>query len=159
MSGMKNGRTPYDDGYATCERTLATLRIYGHDLDPSQITNRLGIEPTRSQRGGEVFTNSIGQQRIANLGGWFLSSEGQVDSRDLRRHLDWLLNLLGPRAEALRSIQAIDGVWMDVNCIWWSKHGDGGPTLSPEQVRGLADLDLECGFEIAFYGEDDVQST
>ena len=46
--------TPYDDGYATCERTLATLRVYGDDLDPAVLTERLGIAPTSSQKKGET---------------------------------------------------------------------------------------------------------
>lgn len=151
------GRTPYDDQYATCERTLATLCIYGPDLEPSEISGHLGIIPSRTQKMGEVFTNSFGRQRTAKLGGWFLTSEGSVFSKDLRRHLDWLLNLLRPKKEALLSVQARSGVWMNVECVWWSKYGEGGPTLSHEQLQGLASLNLECGFEIAFFGDEEEQ--
>lgn len=145
--------TPYDDEYATCERVRATLRVYGDDLDPAVATGRLKIVPTSSQEKGEVRTNSLGRQRAIKIGAWFLSSEGSVRSKDLRRHLDWLLGHLLPRAEALRGLQEMEGVTMNVNCIWWSATGGGGPTLWPEQMRGLADLNLECSFDIAFYGE------
>jgi hypothetical protein len=44
---------------------------------------------------------------------------------------------------------------VSVNCIWWSRFGDGGPTLWPEQVRALADLNLECSFAFADYSDTD----
>ena len=42
----------YDDDYATCSRTYATLVI--KHSGSSKITERLGIEPSRSQRKGEL---------------------------------------------------------------------------------------------------------
>jgi hypothetical protein len=150
-------QTPYNDDYPTCERTLAELRIYGDQLDPDLITVCLGVRATSTQKKGETHTNSLGRTWTAKIGGWFLSSEHQVSSKDLRRHLDWLLAILLPRADELRSVQEMDGMIMSVNCIWWSRGGQGGPTLWPEQMRALADLDLECGFDIAFFGEDDAQ--
>lgn len=149
-------RTPYNDSYETCERTLAELRIYGNDLEPREVTERLGVEPTSSQRKDDSVTSSLGRRRTFKAGGWFLSSEDRVQSKDLRRHLDWLLALIVPRAQALRSLQEVDGIRMNVTCIWWSAAGDGGPTLWPEQMRAMADLNLECVFEIAFYGDPDV---
>jgi hypothetical protein len=54
--------------------------------------------------------------------------------------------------KALRQLQNEQDLKMAVSCIWWSKAGDGGPVLWPEQMVVLADLNLECGFELAFYG-------
>jgi hypothetical protein len=144
---------PYNDAYATCERTVAELRIYGDRLNPAEVTDVLGILPTSLQVKGEITMNSVGGQRKAPTGGWFLSSEQQVESLDLRQHIDWLLDLLLARANVLRSIQGRDGFHMNVTCIWWSRLGDGGPTLCPEHMSGLAELNLECRFEIAFYGD------
>lgn len=149
--------TPYDDEYATCERTLAVLRVYGDDLDPAVITARLGILPTSFQKNGEVRTNSLGRQRTIKIGGWFLSSENDVESKDVRRHLDWILAQVLPRVDALREVQEMAGISMNVNCIWWSGTGGGGPTLWPEQMRGLAELNLECSFDVAFYGDEGDQ--
>lgn len=88
---------------------------------------------------------------------WFLSSEQNVNSRDLRRHLDWLLARLAPAGEALRRLQQEQDVRMSVICIWWSAHGGGGPTLWPEQMKVMAELGLECGFEVAFFGNEDEE--
>jgi hypothetical protein len=118
------------------------------------VTSHLGIEPTKSQKKGEVKRSSRGFERTIKKGGWFLSSEDHVDSKDIRRHLDWLLARLLPVKDQLLSLQATEGIIMSVNCIWWSAFAEGGPTLWPEQMRLLADLNLECGFDIAFFGED-----
>lgn len=155
MTELSSRRTPYNDSYPTCERTCAELLIYPGEMDPLLVTRRLELEPTRIQRAGEKVRNSLGRERTVPLNGWFLSSEGKISSMDLRRHLDWLLKKLLPQREAMFALQNIEGLKMGVNCIWWSAYGQGGPTLWPEQMRGLAELGLECSFDISFFGEDD----
>jgi Domain of unknown function (DUF4279) len=98
-------------GYPTCERTYATLRIYPEAFDPDEVTKRLRIEPTNSQRRGESRKPG---GRPAKLHGWFLSSDGAVESRDVRRHLDWLLSFIAPQADAILALQK-EGCLMDVS--------------------------------------------
>lgn len=95
-----SSRTPYDDNHGSCERAVANLLIYGEDLEPTEVSRRLGIEPSDAASTGQIRTNSLGRRRVTPVGHWFLSSEWRVDSRDLRRHLDWLLDLLTPRARS-----------------------------------------------------------
>lgn len=149
--------TPYDDAYGSCERTYAELRIYSGSMDPDAISGRLGITPTSVQRKGERKTNSLGRSREVPLNGWFFSSEGKTASRDLRRHLDWILDRVEPTKDQLAEIQSRVGVTMLINCVWWSAMGMGGPTLWPEQMRRIANLNLECSFELAFFGTDSDQ--
>src|SRR5262245_55227558 len=111
---MEPGHQRYNDNYETCERTVAELRIYGDDLFPSKMTEQLGLSPTSYQSKGDL----VGLRSVVRTGGWFLSSEGKVESLDLRRHLDWLLDLLLPRANVLRSIQGSPGIRMHVTCVW-----------------------------------------
>src|SRR4051812_45805590 len=74
----RDQRSMYDDDYATCVRTHATLRVYTGDMDPSSVTDRLRVEPTRSVRRGET-TQQPGWPPIrAMVNGWFLDSEGHV---------------------------------------------------------------------------------
>jgi hypothetical protein len=46
------------------------------------------------------------------------------------------------------------GTGMTVQRIWWSATGQGGPTLWPEQMRLLAELNLECSFDVSFFGDE-----
>ena len=77
----------YNDDYKTCSTTYATLRIIG--LSPDEVTLRLGVSPTDSFARGDV-------RHAARMrhDGWFLSSKEAVDSKDVRRHLDWILDQL-----------------------------------------------------------------
>jgi hypothetical protein len=147
-------RRMYNDDYPTCTRTYATLRIYPKMLDPVELTRRLGIEPSIWQRRGELVNPNARKPRTYELHGWFLCSKDSVDSKDSRRHVDWLLAILTPKGEILRSLQN-EGCRMDVCCLWYSKSGHGGPTLSPYQMAELARLNLELWFDVYFDGEGD----
>lgn len=146
--------TPYSDTFPACERCVAELRVYGDALSPEFVSRALGLRPTASHRKGQVSErNALGRTRVAPTGGWFLSSESNIDSKDLRHHLDWLLAQLSPCATRLARLQGDEGIRMRVNCIWWSARRQGGPVLWPEQMRALVDLGLECWFGFGFYGE------
>jgi len=126
MSNVFSRRTPYDDEYGTCAET-------------------------RVER-----TTPSGRKRTVRNSLWELSSAAHVQSLDIRRHLDWLLARLKPQARGLAEIQNIAGVRMTVNCPWYSRVGHGGPTLWPEQMLQLAELNLECSFDIYFLPDDET---
>ncbi len=147
---------PYNDSYQTCERTVAQLRLYSGEIRPAEVTGLLGIEPTEStEAGGLIISKETGRPRLTKYNAWFLSSENIVNSKDLRRHLDWLLDRLEACSEALHELQTRDGVQMQISCIWWTAHGGGGPVLWPSQMERMAHLNLECGFEFADYSGDE----
>lgn len=135
---------PYDDAYATCDSTYATLRVYPGAISPEEVTERLGIEATDTMT--ETRTGEP-------LNGWFLSSKTNVASRDVRRHIDWLLDKIDPAALALVSLPASEGVDADVACFWDSAQGHGGPILSPVQMKRLASLDLDIWFDVYLSGD------
>lgn len=155
MTVQTSRRTPINDEYPTCERTFVTLRIYPGATDPAEVSRRLGIDPTSVRIKDGEAKNSLGRTRVHPVNAWFLSSENVVHSKDVRRHLDWILDLVEPTAERLLELQRESDVRMTVNCTWWSAGGQGGPTLWPEQMARLARLNLECTFDISFYGLDD----
>ncbi|MCB9870150.1 MAG: DUF4279 domain-containing protein [Planctomycetes bacterium] len=107
-----------------------------------QVSGRLGLVPSESQ-----LANRAGKP----LHGWFLSSETHVESRDARRHLDWLLDQLEPASTPLHQLIR-DGANADVSCYWLSVGGHGGPALSPSQMLRLGRLELCCWFDVYFAG-------
>lgn len=132
------------DEYATCARTRATLRIY--DVPPDEITAALGIEPDETQRRGELRHG-----KPIKLDGWFLSTKAHLESRDVRLHIGWLLDRLQGREQALEALRA-KGARTDISCYWLSASGHGGPTVPPALARRLAELGLECWFDVYFHG-------
>jgi hypothetical protein len=141
----------YDDDYATCVKTFAWLRVMNEGLEPESATRILGIEPTRTQRRGELPRPKA--KRPLENGGWFLESVDHVESRDARRHLDWILERLRGKADAIAQLKA-QGHRIDL-CIRWDSVGHGGPTLDPRQMSELGALDTELWFDVYFAGEDD----
>ncbi len=127
----------YDDDHMSCARTHATLRVYSTTLDPDAISEAVGARPSRSFRVGDSFGR---QSRTRDINAWFLYSEDQVSSRDLRRHLDWLMDSVDGSG-LIRLIQQ-SGAEADIFCYWESRSGQGGPILSPIQMSRMSRLGL-----------------
>src|ERR1700753_4050892 len=52
-----------------------TLRFYGDDLKPDEMTRLLGCAPTNAERTGEIVTTSRGTTRTVRRGNWRLGAE------------------------------------------------------------------------------------
>lgn len=136
----------HDDYYATCEATYATLRIYASDLDPGEVTKLLDIVPTSMQKKGDLLG---ARNRVCKLNGWFLSSESNVDSRDSRRHIDWILDQIAGKSSVFEILRK-SSCRTDVSCYWLSMSGHGGPALSPSQMKPLAEHGLDFWYDVYF---------
>jgi hypothetical protein len=128
------------DEYRSCARTYVTLAIRSEVKNPGKVTSALGIAPTRehhpSPDANEVY-------------GWFLSSKDLVGSKDFRRHIDHLIELLCNKNEVLQSLRA-EGWSTDLECFWESATGNGGPMLDAGLMAKLAELQLNLLFDIWF---------
>jgi len=152
MDNLSSRFTAINDEYGTCERTEATLAIY--NIDPDVVTKKLNIICTSSQKIGIPKIMHGGVERIGTKNTWLYSSEGSdVKSKDLRIHINWLLDKIEPRRLQLKQLQQFLGVKMTIRCVWWSKYGDGGPTLWPEQMKRMAKLNLEWTLSFVFHDQ------
>jgi uncharacterized protein DUF4279 len=133
----------YDDDYPTCKATYATLCIYHDELEPDVVSSRLGLTPSKSQKKGQ----ELGPNRLAPLGGWFLSSEDHVISKDVRRHVAWILDQLEGREEQFLKLKD-EGYRTLIFCYWLSAHGHGGPELDPEIMQRLVSFGLLISFDM-----------
>jgi hypothetical protein len=70
---------------STIHNTVATLRFFGDDLDPGEITSLLGASPTVGVRKGGVWLTSGGTEKVARRGSWRLNvddrSPGDLDAQ------------------------------------------------------------------------------
>ena len=135
----------YDDEYPTCTETYATLRIMADDLDPHEITRLLGISPSETLRAGDARPPKPG--RVWEHCGWYLTSSGVVASRDLRRHLDWLLDQIAEKQDIFAMFTS-HGYLVDIPCFWSSAQGHGGPIFSPQQMTRLGTLGIELWIDL-----------
>lgn len=152
--------TPLRDENPDVDRVGAELVVYPGAMNPSEVTKLTGLRPTRTVVVGQRSSvNSLGLSSVGETNGWFLSSEGLVKSKDIRRHLDWLLAKLTEARSGLRELQGTVGARMYICCVFWTNSGGGSATLWPEQMHALAELNLECTFAFADYGEPDLESS
>ncbi len=134
----------YDDDFPTCVETYATLRVFSDSVAASKVDDLLGLTPTRSFERND--RHGIGNVRTHS--GWMLSSRGEIASKDSRRHIDWLLKKLDGKYEAVTELRSA-GCQIDVSCMWVSV-GQGGPVLSPSQMKLLALYELEVWWDVYF---------
>lgn len=135
----------YNDNYESCHETFVTLRIYSDNISPEEISKSLKTNPSESVSKGDVY--GIKTRKIRNHNGWFLTSEGFVESKDCRRHFDFLADKITSLKPNFKELQN-KGCQIDISCFWSSENGQGGPTLSPKQLKKLAQLELEIWFDI-----------
>ncbi|MCW0218063.1 MAG: DUF4279 domain-containing protein, partial [Prosthecobacter sp.] len=129
-----------------CVETYATLRFYHKTESPEKVTALLKVEPTKTQVAGS-FPNPSAKSRRSS--GWFLRSAGYVESRDVRRHVDWILDQV-EHAESQIEVLCHQGWRVGVVCYWLSI-GQGGPMLDPAQMIRLVRLNLSCGFDVYYH--------
>ena len=143
----------YDDNYGTCKETSTCFRIMHPDLDLAAISQQLDLVPAWTRQKGQIYGKST-PQRISI---WALDTEGIITSRDMRRHLDWLLDQLEPKRDVLAQFRE-RGYEMDLYCLWCRLGGTGGPMLSPYQMTRMAALELTIGFEFWHEDEDEDEN-
>lgn len=129
--------------HAPSAEVWVALRLLG-DFDPAQITEQLGITPSSQFTKGDV----IGTGRTYQHSGWFLDSKGAVSADTIGPHLEWLLEIIEPKAVLLAALQAT-GISSDLDCFWASIGLSGGPWISPASMSRLGALGLPL--VVSFY--------
>ena len=126
------------------------FRIYGKELEPSEVTMRLQHEPSLAYRRGELNPKT---GRPRPFGMWQISSKHQIEADELGEHISWILDQLEPVRQALQEIMRSEGVQADLYCSW-EIEGNGGVMFTPALLGRIVSMNLELGVEI-FYSSND----
>ena len=112
----------YDFGGASnLPRVRISLRIFGDDLDPSFLTQQLGVAPTESGREGEPNLSSRrGAMSLWETGAWMyrLSLRSDTEIGDAREELLAAMPQDATLWEELTSTYSVDvccGVFLDAD--------------------------------------------
>lgn len=139
---------------ASLQRSVATLRISGDDLDPQEVSRLLRCAPTFAQAKGErIVGRSTGSVRIARAGMWRLCAPDREPE-----------DLDGQIAELLSKLTDDLGVWisiadrykLDLFCGLFMKESNEGLSLSPQSLAALGLRHIELGLDIY---DGDVEDT
>lgn len=135
----------------TVSRLTATLRIFGDDLDPDEITRLLCKAPSRMQRRGQPMGLRSGAPgRIAPSGSWSLkaddNSAGNIDLQ-----VTQILDRTNPDLAVWRHIAST--YRMDLFCGLFLESYNEGLTLGPSTLRDLGEREIKIDFDIYGAGE------
>ncbi len=137
-----SGKVRYADE-GNCTRTFATLRIYSGNISPQKITEQLGVTPSRIWNKGSTETVVPRKHN-----GWFVSSRGEIESTDTKRHVDYILQQLQGHEDYIATLTA-SGLQVDIMCLWHKGNaGEGGPNLLPEQMAKLGAMGIAIAWNI-----------
>jgi Domain of unknown function (DUF4279) len=128
---------------SNCSETYAVLRVVGKDVDPIVLTGAIGLQPFICVRVGDVRPTGT---RPRSEGVWSHTTQGVVDSTDLADHLQWLVERLKLDVRKLLPIDCR----FEVQCVWRSATGHGGPTLPAPLLSELSARGLDLDFDIYF---------
>lgn len=140
---------------AQLHQSVATLRIQGGDLDPTEITAALGCEPTEGQRKGDVMVGrNTGIERIAKFGMWRLKASDR-EPEGLDGQIAELLGRLTPSLDVWKSIGA--RYRLDLFCGLFMQLTNEGLTLSPGSLAALGERGIELGLDIYSPTREDLE--
>jgi hypothetical protein len=127
------------------DRSCATLRLFGDDLNPESISALLGATPSEScTKGQELIGRSTGKVRIAKTGSWRLEARDR-EPEDLEAQV---FELLGQLTDDLAVWESLSLYKPDLFCgIFMASSNDGLPLsaralLALGQRGGALDLDI-----------------
>ena len=133
--------------------SLATLRFFGDDLIPENITAVLGSTPTKARvKGAELVCYSTGKVRIAKTGSWRLNADRR-EPEDLESQIFELLNKLSGDLNVWASLSRFKP---NLFCgIFMGSSNDGLP-LSANALLALGERGIALDLDI--YDLDDEES-
>src|SRR5208283_493742 len=137
------------DQKASQVESRVSLRVVGDELEPSEVTGLLNLEPDRCHRRGDLVTSRASAKRKS--GYWSIQSARHVSPKsDVGEHVAWLMQRVGEKSAELsmfRSKGWIVDIWVTV----FAPEGYGGVTISSDLVRDIAGLAVDLNF--SFYGD------
>jgi len=129
------------------------FRISGKNLDPSEITRQLGLEPNQVRlAGGRRSQNQVWQESLWSYDGSANPTDPSKEWTSLEEGLLYVLGKLSSKKDL------IQGYARSFEVIWWCGHFqsgfDGGPTLSVSLLKLLADFGVPLFIDNYFRSED-----
>lgn len=130
---------------AAFDHSLVTLRFFGDDLLPEEVSALLGATPTAAHHKGQQLTGSQPDAvRIARTGSWRLGA-ARREPEDLEAQIFEILDQLTSDLSAWQSLAPFRP---DLFCGLFMGSGNDGVSLSPRALLALGQRGIELGLDI-----------
>lgn len=127
--------------------TYAYFWVAGFDGSPDAITRDLGLQPTEVWAKGDSWYP--GRPRPDSV--WHLHSTLPRTEMFMEEHLEALLTLIEPKAEAIGSLRSRYAV--GISCVGYYRNEHPGFHLSAALIARLHVLSLDVDFDLYCCGE------
>jgi len=129
-----------------------TLRIFGDDLIPEDVSNLLGAKATKSKKKGDEKVDKVsGKVRIAKTGSWHLNAEKR-EPEDLNAQIEEILSQLTSDLAIWEKL--CQSYKVDMFCGLFMGNWNDGLSLSPETMQALGQRGVVLSLDI-YNGSDD----
>jgi hypothetical protein len=136
----------------TIRQSAASLRIFGDDLQPAEISRMLRCEPTQARVKGEVIRYPSGRERTVTCGSWQLSAE-RAEPEDLNGQIKWLMAQMTDDLGAWQTLVSTYDV--DLFCGAFMQSWNDGLSISAESMLALGARGIELDLDIYGPVDDD----
>jgi hypothetical protein len=129
---------------AAIAESRVSIRFFGDDLDPAEVTGMLGCEPTTQYRKGDV-RQSATRNYARKYGAWILAAEHhRPEALD-----DQLQGLFARMTQDLNTWKALTTRYdANVFCGLFMDESNEGFSLHPKTLEALAARGLGIGFDV-----------
>jgi hypothetical protein len=123
--------------------SCAGFSMFSVTLTPQEITERLGLQPTRTHEKGQPKgfrrkDGSISPLIVWKDSAWHLNAPLKRD-QNLEEHIKWLLDILEPKRDSIKSLSP-ECTLVRFFCGFSSGHGQGGFALDSQTLERLSKL-------------------
>lgn len=130
---------------AAISETHAALRFFGDDLEPDQLSARLGGKPSRCARKGEVTrSEKTGSERVAKTGSW-IANVARREPGDLDGQLE---ELLSPLTKDLSVWRSLDRYRPDLFVGMFLQESNEGIEISADSLLALAERGIRLAIDV-----------
>lgn len=131
---------------AQIQETKVTLRFGGDDLDPEELTDRLGATATSAAKKGSILLSASGRERMARTGQWQLRVDAARPGEELEGQLTRLFDQLTSDLRTWRELsERFDGN-LFVGLFLGSTNE--GVVIGSEMLAAISARGLELGLDI-----------
>jgi hypothetical protein len=132
------------------DKSTLSLRLFGDDLDPEEVSALLGCAPTDGKKKGDRRLGKSGHEQVAKKGSWRLQAP-ESEGADLDGQLDWIFSRLTKDLDVWKLLSL--RYRLDLFSGLFLKEENRGISLSPKSLKEIADRNVSIGFDIYYAPE------